>query len=448
MFTIPLTSVIPIAYAVALWRHNLMGFDRALNRGLVYLLVSSVLFGVYWGALTLFHSLLPADIVARAVLGAALTLVAALTFQPLRDWVQRLVDRLFYGGWVDYRELLDKVGKALGCVLDVDTLVKVLVRKVPQAMRLPGSVLWLERGGRLERVGTSTEGDLESCWTFKNMLRTQGETSMQPERAIVPLVAEGQVVGVWALAGRVNGEWGPEDEDILRVLGHQAALAAQNVRLVEALRAKVTEVEGMHRRLLAAREEERAELARELHDGVIQDLVGLRYRLEAFQDAESRAGQAGEIYDQAGVLIDELRRLCSDLRPPALDQLGLAAALRALAREMTARGLPVEACLEDIVLSDAAAIGLYRIAQEALSNAWRHAGASHACLELVRRKSRIELIVADDGRGFDPASVQGIDGRFGLLGMSERAEALGGECKVESVPGKGTRVTAWLPADR
>jgi signal transduction histidine kinase len=221
-------------------------------------------------------------------------------------------------------------------------------------------------------------------------------------------------------------------EDILRVLGHQAALAAQNVRLVKALRAKVAEVEGMHRRLLPARE---------LHDGAIQDLVGLRYRLEAFQESKSSTGQAG-------VLIDELRRLCSDLRPPALDQTGLAAALQGLAREMTARGLPVETCLENLVLPDAAAIGLYRIAQKALSNAWRHAGASHACLELVRRKGRIELIAADDGRGSDPASARGIDGRFGLLGMSERAQALSGACKIESVPGKGMRVTAWLPADQ
>jgi signal transduction histidine kinase len=315
-------------------------------------------------------------------------------------------------------------------------------------MRLPGAALWLEREGRLERVGTPAEENFESSPTLDDMPRRQEDMDMQPERAILSLIAEGQVVGVWALAGRTNGEWGPEDEDILRVLGHQAALAAQNVRLVEALRAKVAEVEGMHRRLLAAREEERAELARELHDGVIQDLVGLRYRLEAFQEAESSTGQAGEIYDRAGVLIDELRRLCSDLRPPALDQLGLAAALRALAREMTVRGLPVEICLENLVLSDAAAIGLYRIAQEALSNTWRHAGASRACLELVRRKGRIEMIACDDGCGFDPASAWGLDGRFGLLGMSERAQALGGGCKVESAPGKGTRVTAWLPADR
>jgi signal transduction histidine kinase len=445
MFTIPLTSVIPIAYAVALWRHNLMGFDRALNRGLVYLLVGIVLFGMYFALLMLFHSLLPTDVAGRAALGAAAALFAALTFQPLQKWIQRLVDRLFYGGWYDYRGLVEKVGQALSCTLDAETLIEVLVHKVPRAMHLPGAALWLEREGRLEQVSARGEkGSAAPPGIGEDALCPQEEVIIRSDRAIVPLVVESRVVGAWVLAGRANGEWGPEDEDLLKALGHQASLAAQNVRLVAALRAKVTEVEGMHRRLLAAREEERADLARELHDGVIQDLVGLRYRLEAFQEKESGTGQAGEIYDQAGVLIDELRRLCSDLRPPALDQLGLAAALRALAREMTARGLPVGACLEDVMLSDEAAIGLYRIAQEALSNAWRHAEASHACLELARHKGRIELIVADDGRGFDPASVRGIGGRFGLLGMSERAEALGGQCKVESAPGEGTRVTVHL----
>jgi signal transduction histidine kinase len=268
------------------------------------------------------------------------------------------------------------------------------------------------------------------------------------------------------LGGRPGEEWGPEDRRILTALGQQAALAAQNVRLIAELRAKVAEVEEVHRRLLVAREEERADLARELHDGVIQDLVGLRYRLEALQEelegARSddlcrpvpKAAEVAttnerfvsksieEMHAQVGQLLDELRRLCSDLRPPALDQLGLAAALQALAREVTARGLPVEVHLEDFSLPDGAAIGLYRICQEALSNALHHAGASCAIITLSRDGNEVTLMVADDGHGFDPAAARRRAGRFGLLGMVERAEALGGHLAVESAPGEGTRVTA------
>jgi len=430
-----------------------MDFDRVLNRGLVYLVVSTILFGVYFAVLTLFHSLLPVNVMGRAALGAAVALVAAATFQPLRDRVQRWVDRLFYGGWYDYRGLVEEVGQALACTLDLEALVEVLVHRVPRAMHLPGAALWLEREGKMELAGTSVGASLAVAhsettlavappthWTPGGQVADPGQVRMVHDRAVVPLAVEGQHVGIWVLAAPPGGEWGPEDECILTALGHQAALAAQNVRLVITLCSKVTEMEEMHRRLLAAREEERADLARELHDGVIQDLIGLRYRLEALQE-EGGAGRAGEAYAQTGLLVDELRRLCSDLRPSALDQLGLAAALRALAREVTAQGLPVEVYLEDISLSDKVAIGLYRICQEALSNALYHAGASRAVVTLTCEENELVLAVADDGRGFDSSSAWEQGEAFGLRGMSERAEALGGHLTVDSIPGEGTRVT-------
>ncbi len=445
-YTIPLMSAIPAAYAVALWRYNLMGVDRALNRGLVYLLVSTVLFGAYLIALALFHTLWPMDMVGRAALGAAAALLAAVTFRPLRDGVQRVVDRLFYGGWYDYRGLVEEVGSALACTLDQEMLAEVLVKRVPQAMHLPGATLLLERNERLEVVRALGMDSAEALAAQGGLAAEQSGVRLDAERAIVPLVVEGQGVGVWVLAARPGEGWGAEDEHILTALGHQAALAAQNVRLIAALRAKVAEVEEMHRRLLAVREEERAELARELHDGVIQDLVGLRYRLESLQEGNGDPERVGEVHAQVGQLIDELRRLCSDLRPPALDSLGLAAALRTLTREMTARGLPVEAHLEDVSLPNEAAIGLYRIGQEALVNVWRHAGASCAAISLMRDGDEVVLTVADDGRGFDPATAWGQAGRFGLRGMAERAEALGGHLVVESAPDAGTRVTARLPA--
>ncbi len=444
-FTIPPLILIPITYAIALWRYNLMGFDRTLNRGLVYLLISAVFFGLYFAALTLFHTLLPAHLVGRAALGAAIALLAAVTFRPLRDRVQRAVDRLFYGGWYDYRGLVEEVGQALAYALDPEALAKVLVHRVPQAMHLPGAALWLEQEGKMELVGTwGVEIPRLQAWGGGNEAAGPREVRMSQSQAIMPLVAEDRTLGVWVLSRRLDDEWGSEDRHILTVLGRQAALAAHNVRLVATLRSKVAEVEEMHRRLLVAREEERAELARELHDGVIQDLIGLRYRLEALQEVGDETGQVEHLHGQVGVLVDELRHLCAHLRPTALDQLGLAAALRALAREVTARGLPVEVYLEDVALPDGSAIGLYRISQEALNNAWRHAAASQAVVTLVREGDGLVLTVADDGHGFDPASTWGREGSLGLLGMSERAQAIGGHLALESAPGEGTRVTVRL----
>ncbi|OQY20375.1 MAG: hypothetical protein B6I35_10590 [Anaerolineaceae bacterium 4572_32.2] len=443
MITIPLMSALPIAYAVALWRYNLMGFDRALNRGLAYLVVSAFLFGAYFVALMFFYTLLPVDRVGSAALGATVALLTAVTFRPLRDWIQQMVDRLFYGGWYDYRGLTDEVGQALARTLEPDALVEVLVHQVPQAMHLPGAALWLQREGEIKFTGKSgVKVARARAWIQEGEPVESGKVQMTQDHAVVPLVVKEHVVGVWGLAARASEEWGPEDESILTALGRHAALAAQNVQLVAALRAKVVEVEEMHRRLLAAREDERADLARELHDGVIQDLIGLRYRLDALQDeGGDQVEQVGDIYAQAGLLVDELRQLCGNLRPLALDQLGLAAALRAMMREATERGLRVEAQLQEISLPDRVAIGLYRIGREALFNVWRHAGASRAVVTLARDRDDIVLAVADDGCGFVPASSWGKNGCFGLLGMAERAEALGGHLVVESEPGEGTRVT-------
>jgi signal transduction histidine kinase len=442
MFTMPLMIAVPVAYAAALWRHNLLGFDRALNRGLVYLVVSGALAGLYVSVLTYLYGVLPADRAQRVAI-AALAAVAVLAFRPLRDLVQRLVDRLFYGGWYDYRGLVEEVGQALARTLEVETLADVLVRRVPEAMHLPGAALWLEQGGRMDVVrAQGMEGAGRVALSGAEGLSGPG-MQLDSERASLPLTVEGHTVGVWALAARPGEGWAPEDRRILAALAQQAALAAQNVRLIAALRAKVAEVGEMHRRLLAVREEERAALARELHDGVIQDLVGLRYRLEGLEEGFVRgddSSRLNEMHAQVGLLIDELRRLCGDLRPAALDSLGLAAALRALSREVTARGLPVEVQLEDILLPDEVAIGLYRVGQEALSNALRHAGASRVTLTLAREGDEVTLTVADDGRGFDPAAVRGQTGRWGLLGMAERAEALNGRLTVESAPGAGTRV--------
>jgi signal transduction histidine kinase len=431
-FTLPVLIAVPATYAIALWRYHLMGLERMLNRGVVYLLLSPAFFGLYFALLALTHVLLPDDASGRVVSGTAVGLIAALTFHPLRDAVQRLVDRLFYGGWYDYRGLVEEISQSLAHTLDAEELAEVLVRQVPKAMHLPGAALWSEREGQMEVMSASDPAFADQLTRVLTMWTDLDEVRLSGDRAVVPLTVEQQTIGVWVLAGRAGEEWSPEDQRILTVLRRQAALSAQNVRLVATLRAKVTEVEGMHRKLVTAGEQERAELAQELHDGVIQDLIDLRYRLDSLQEgtdsgqAEEKAGPLDEIYDQTGILVDELRRLCSGLRPPALDQLGLAAALRALAREMIARGLPVETCLEDIALPDEAAIGLYRIAQEALSNAWRHAEATQAYLKLARAGDRVELAVADNGIGFDPTAARKADGRFGLLGMSERAEALGG----------------------
>src|SRR3954451_14601367 len=199
--------------------------------------------------------------------------------------------------------------------------------------------------------------------------------------------------------------------------------------------------------VLRAQEEERRRLARDLHDEVNQALTAMLLRLEALaQDAPAeRAAEVAELKRLAGEAMEELLNLARQLRPTALDDHGLAAAIEAqlnrfgaqtaVATHMNVHGNPAE-------LDEDLQTAIYRIAQEALNNAGRHADPSRVEVELTVDGAAAELRVSDDGVGFDPTRPSGSrPGRLGLEGMAERAHLVGGELDVRSSPGHGTTVT-------
>ena len=204
------------------------------------------------------------------------------------------------------------------------------------------------------------------------------------------------------------------------------------------------------RRLADSREAERMRLARELHDGPMQDLQAMRLALSV----AARDGAGPEVPELNVALLgvaSELRRIAEDLRPPVLDTFGLAAALRALADRLRARhpGAALELELDDdgADLPDGVGIALYRIAQEAISNALRHGGAALLRARYHRGAAAADLRIEDDGRGFAlPRDLTELEreGHLGLAGMKERAESLGGRLRIESEPGR-TVVHASLP---
>lgn len=209
--------------------------------------------------------------------------------------------------------------------------------------------------------------------------------------------------------------------------------------------------------LTTGQEEERRRLARELHDDTLQSLIALNQRIQlARQSTADPAGaaQLAEMERMAVNSIDELRQLMRGLRPSYLDDLGLAPALELLAREMAeALALSVSFTLEGATrrLSPTAELALYRIAQEGLRNIGRHARATRAAVILEFTPSTITLTIADDGIGFDTrqrAVELAADGHFGLLGATERAEAVGARLSVESDSGRGTRLVCRMEESR
>lgn len=232
-----------------------------------------------------------------------------------------------------------------------------------------------------------------------------------------------------------------------------ADMQAQYERLLQRLEANEREFRRLGRAVWRVQEDERRRLARELHDGLGQNLTALKHRLGQI-GSELSPGQSAvrDKVDTAMALcataLEDTRNLSRLLRPPILDDLGLAPALQWLARcTQETLGIPVVVEIEPLPsLDDELQSLLFRIAQEALNNAGKHAAAQSVLLRLVERDRTLQLQVIDDGLGFDPALVATLGGS-GLGSMRERMRLYGGTVVIRSAPGQGTRLRATVPLD-
>jgi signal transduction histidine kinase len=277
-----------------------------------------------------------------------------------------------------------------------------------------------------------------------------GRLGMQAAGGLaVPLVFRGRTHGVLLALDRLHDgpAFSSEDERLLEAF---AASAASAVATAQSIASEHS------RQRLAAAEGERRRWARELHDETLQSLSALRIGLSTAGRSErpdALPQAVRQAIDQLEDAIANLRALITDLRPAALDELGVHAALEGLAERSTRHGLEVDVSVELAYEHGSASsrhapeleTALYRIVQEALTNATKHGGAKRAVVEIHERETTVHLSVRDDGGGFDPEAET--DG-FGLLGMRERVDLLGGDISIESTPGQGATVTARLPVQR
>jgi signal transduction histidine kinase len=434
-------ALIPASYLYATAHHNLFGIDRLLNRTLIYAILSLGLFAVYVGPLALLCRYLPGSWLAQAALVTVVTLVVGLTFDRVRKQVQKGVDTLFYGGWYDYPGVVETVSDALARSLEREQLAQVLGCQVPDLMQLAGAQL---------RIG---ERDASPAYV--------PSTGLVPSLSF-PLTFEDQVRGLWIVGPRRDGEgFSPSDRRILHTVARQAEVALNKVLLIERLSRRVEEIRAVQQELLRSREEERARLARDLHDEPIQALVGLNLELgllmaswdEAAAPPRSLVEALGTMRAEVQDLLSELRAVCAELRPPMLDTLGLGAALCALVEEWSADHdvavdleVPPDPAMRQ--LPEDVAVNLYRVVQEALANVARHAMARRVTVRLARASPGLTLTIRDDGRGFDvPDDLHDLatQGHFGLVGMAERAALIGGRWTVESALGEGTTLGLIWP---
>lgn len=272
----------------------------------------------------------------------------------------------------------------------------------------------------------------------------------------VPLVSRsGTLVGAFNVHVRERRDFSDRDVEFLRSTSSLVAAAIEHAGVFHQLEEKEAALAKLVRRTIEAQEEERRRIAGEIHDGVSQQLISAWYRLQATRrhlPADPRRAQ--EELDRAAEMVDaaleEARWAIQDLRPTALDDLGLGPAIRTLVQR-TFAGEEIAFVLD---VADAIAlpahheVALYRITQEALNNVWKHAGATTVHVTLALEADEVVLCVADDGGGFDVAGYREArpETSFGLLGVGERAELIGGRLEVDSGSGKGTRIEVRLPA--
>lgn len=267
----------------------------------------------------------------------------------------------------------------------------------------------------------------------------------------VPMETDpGGLVGVLNVHTVARREFTERDVELLLVIGRLIAGALHQARLHRQLVARERAHENFVEQVIEAQEIERRRLAGDIHDGISQRLITLSYRLDAaargIDDPAMVAEQLGKARELVDLTLQEARAAISGLRPPVLDDLGLAGGLASLAGSIPEIDMEVD--LVDERLPDHIELALYRIAQECLQNVVKHADASRARLTFVVDNDTARLEIIDDGVGFDTFEHPlGSDemGGYGLLSMAERAEIVGGRLNIRSRPGSGTAVTATIP---
>ncbi len=320
---------------------------------------------------------------------------------------------------------------------------------LPSSLAADGAV---RMNGDCRCLALLAEGQLPLAVNIVDCQRME-KAGLQSRHASVPLRASASTVGLMNLVLPGGRTFDERKLQILSAIGDQIGLAVERGLLFDEVTAKERSRGELLEKLLTAHEDERRRIARELHDEAGQSLTALIVNLElAAQEpsADRLRGQLGQLRELAERTLAEIRRLIYDLRPSILDDLGLVAALRWYAKNLLdPQGIAWTLSVSGVSgrLPAKLETAAFRLVQEALTNVLKHAEASTVTVGMSAAGRELHVRIEDNGRGFDPRRSRSADrsGGFGLLGMQERVELVGGRWEVQSTPGVGTVVTAVLP---
>ncbi|MGQ0602975.1 MAG: histidine kinase [Anaerolineales bacterium] len=420
---------IPLGVGIGVLRRGLWGADPIINRTLVYGLLTLSIILLYvlivGGLSTLFQSS------GSVLLSALVTGAIAFLFQPLRQRLQRLVNRLMYGERDDPATALARLGQRLETAIAPEATLSTIAETVAQTLKVPYAGL---------QVNGEQSSVISSEWKAAGQVTPTDHRSLM----MVPLIYQSETLGHLLVAPRTPGEaFSAADRRLLEQIVQQAAPAVHAYRLT-------ADLQRSRERLVTTREEERRRLHRDLHDGLGPALASQSLKLDAALDlmdhdpATARA-LLTEVKAQAQATVTDIRRVVYELRPPALEARGLVAALREVAARYNTSGLSVtfDATPESEwpPLPAAVEVAVYRIVLEALTNVARHARATRCAINLELKAQTLHVEVGDNGMGLPAEPREGV----GLASMRERAAELGGNCLIQPKAMGGTQVSATLP---
>jgi signal transduction histidine kinase len=412
-------AAIPAGIVIAVLRYQLLDIEVVLNRAVVYGLLTGLVLIGYLAAIA------GVGQVAAQRTGLLAVAVLALLAAAARARVQRGVDRMLFGYRRDPYAVVDRVGQRLDLASGPIDALQQIASELRVALRLP-SVAVLPDDSRLAVIATGAA--------------VAGVRDL-------PVVVEGHQVALLRIGLRHQAErLRPEEQSVLADVSRRIGALVQAAGLIN-------DLQRSRESLVAAREEERRRLRHDLHDGLGPELAGMALQLDSLMgqlDGQSAAAERVQVLrDRMRQTVAEVRHVVDNLRPPAIDELGLLDALRqhVAAYALTpagsagAAGISVEVAADELpALPAAVEVAAYRISAEAVANAVRHGRATVCTVAVSAAPGRLLVTIEDNGTGIDPQAVRGV----GLQSMRDRAAELGGGLSVDT-GSAGTTIRGWLP---
>jgi signal transduction histidine kinase len=435
---------LPIAVGIAILKYRLYGIDVVINKAVVFAALAVFITAVYVAIVVGLGAALGTVGEPNIVLSILATAVVAVAFQPARERAQRFANRLVYGKRATPYEVLAEFSDRVAETYATEEVLPNMARTIAEGTGAQRADVWLRAGSEL-RLAASWP--VEAPGSERPLILSNGQLPAfsKVDRAVA-VRHQNDLLGALTVV-KPSGEPLTATEDrLLADLASQAGLVLRNVGLASELVARLEELAASRQRLVAAQDEERRRLERNLHDGAQQHLVALKVRLDlAARMAEGDQKLRETLESLSGATeeaVEALRDLARGIYPPLLADQGLAAALTAHARKVS---VPVAVEAEGLSrYSQEVEAAVYFCCLEALQNVAKYAQAGEAVVRIDEVAGSLQFSVQDDGAGFDPArQPRG----SGLQNMADRLAALGGSLEIRSAPNSGTTIIGELPTE-